>query len=176
MDTNPNLCNTVLIDWIPEIPIKVICFVWSAAMERIPITIGLSKRGVKLVDVNCGQCSNIEETVSHIFFKCPYAKTVWECIIRWCKIKLPHCESLEDILKFTRSWGHCPKKRKILVSICYGTIWWLWKARCEIFFKEIKIPPTKTADNIQGMVFILLKHRSSNYPIKWVDWNIYPFC
>nr|KAJ0188284.1 hypothetical protein LSAT_V11C900489440 [Lactuca sativa] len=46
----------VKFEWIKEVPIKFLRFIWRASLGRIPAAIELSKRGVTLESVQCEQC------------------------------------------------------------------------------------------------------------------------
>lgn len=143
--------------------------------KKFQLATGLAKRGVQIDEIHCGLCLDMEEIAQHVFITCSYARVLWEWILKWCHVNFPRGNSVGDITKFARSWGQCARKWRIMTCICYGMITWLWKARCERLFKKIRILPTMVVDNIQSMVFVWLKHRILNYPIKWTDWSIYPF-
>nr|KAJ0203236.1 hypothetical protein LSAT_V11C500267890 [Lactuca sativa] len=57
---------------------------------------------------------------------------------------------------------NCPKKKKVLVGICYGTMWCLWKAINDRTFNQSKIASTKVVDMVLSSVFMWFKHRSNN--------------
>nr|KAJ0215457.1 hypothetical protein LSAT_V11C300123840 [Lactuca sativa] len=107
--------------WIHEIPLKVTCFMWRANLEKIPTACALLKRGIQLTSPICSYCENAEEDAYHVLFRCPMAAKVWEWVLSWCDLPNVHFESIEELLKFTAHWGTCEKKRRNLISICYGT-------------------------------------------------------
>lgn len=80
-----------------------------------------------------------------------------------------------DVIDFAAQWGNSPKEKKDLTSICYGTLWWIWKARCDRIFKNLRVNPLKVVDNIKSLVFTWIKHRRTKCMYSWVDWSISPF-
>nr|KAJ0188467.1 hypothetical protein LSAT_V11C900489130 [Lactuca sativa] len=139
--------------WIHEITLKVTCFMWRANLDRIPTACALLKRGIQLESPLCTYCENEEEDASHVILRCPMVVQVWEWVFRWCDISNVQFGSVEELLKFSTQWGTCAKKRKSLISICYGTAWLIWKARCDWFFKKSRISPVKVADLVKSTVF-----------------------
>lgn len=78
IDKPSNLGSVERIEWIPEIPNKVACFVSRENMEKIPTTTGLVKRGVQKHEIHCGLCLDTDETTQHVFITCSYARVVWD--------------------------------------------------------------------------------------------------
>lgn len=128
VDQTPSLDSPSVVKWCKEIPIKVICFVWRAAIGRIPSAEALSSRGIPVSTLSCGLCGEIE-TVDHILVSCPIASKVRDWICNWCGISLDSPTSTRGILDFVSKWGRCPKKRNVLTMIAYGLFWSLWRAR-----------------------------------------------
>nr|KAJ0202152.1 hypothetical protein LSAT_V11C600338510 [Lactuca sativa] len=94
------------------------------------------------------------EDANHVLIKCPFATIVWEWVLRWCDIPSPsQFSSILDINEFVRGWVICQRKRNTMISICYGTLWWIWKARCDRVFKNLHVNATKVVDNIKSQVF-----------------------
>nr|KAJ0191346.1 hypothetical protein LSAT_V11C800431320 [Lactuca sativa] len=142
----------------------------TATLNSILTACALQKRGINLSSVICKYCEIEEEDNNHAIIQCLTAATVWEWVFRWCGIPQP-----TDLVKFWSQWGRYPKRRKTLISICYGVAWLIWKARCDLIFKENRITPTKVVDNVKAMVFTWIKHRRSNCSYVWLDWCNNPF-
>ncbi|CAI9268429.1 unnamed protein product [Lactuca saligna] len=158
------------IDWIPEVPTKVRCFVWRAVLNGIPTACALQKRGINFNSVMCSYCDLEREDTDHALIKCPMAAKVWEEMLRWFGIPHPQFGNISDVVRFCSTWGRCLKKRRDLISICYGTAWLIWRARCNFIFNKIQVSPNQLAGNIQSMVFSWIKHRRVNCSYKWIDW------
>ena len=96
-----------VIAWTHDVPIKVLCFIWRANLERIPTATELIKRGVPGVSEICGYCEDGVEDVRHVLWSCTFAKNVWKWVFHWCNIEVPTVEKIEDIIKFTSECGNC---------------------------------------------------------------------
>ncbi|CAI9295050.1 unnamed protein product [Lactuca saligna] len=77
------------IDWIPEVPTKVRCFIWRAVLNGIPTACALQKRGINFNSVMCSYCDLEREDTDHALIKCPMAAKVWEEMLRWFGIPHP---------------------------------------------------------------------------------------
>ena len=162
------------ITWLMEVPIKINCFVWRANIQRIPSAVALSTRGIAVDSLICKGCITEEEDSNHILFNCPCAKMVWSWIANWCNIQFNCFQSVSDILNFAYQWTNCAKRRATLLSICYETLWWIWRARNDRIFKSLSNTPTQVMDVIQAQVFCWIKHRRKQCSIKWAEWSACP--
>lgn len=162
------------IEWIHEVPIKILCFVWRAHLSRIPSAYALISRGVALCSSVCSFCSCGIEDAYHILLTCPFAKEVWEWTFRWCNIDIPLGNSVADFIVSVGNWIGSPIQKKDLITICYGTLWLIWKTRCDRIFKQLRISPILVADNVTSLSFTWIKHRRSQCQYKWVDWCVCP--
>lgn len=124
-------------NWIHDISLKINCFMWRAKLDRIPTACALMKRGIQITSDICTYCESDMEDTTHVLFRCPVASKVWEWIFLWCKIPHIHFGNVAELVKFVAQWGTCLKKMT-LTSICYGTTWIIWKARCDRIFKKNK--------------------------------------
>ncbi|CAI9295967.1 unnamed protein product [Lactuca saligna] len=146
--------------WIKEVPIKVTCFVWRAKLGRIPTTSALSTRGISLPSTSCCQCGHNDENDIHVLVQCPFAKTVLKEIFHWCQIVLVDFQSVNEVLDYASNWGNCPKKKRRLMAIRYGTLWSIWKTRNERVFNNRKMCATKVVDIIILSTFLWFKDRN----------------
>ena len=53
-----------------------------------------------------------------------------------------------ELIEHAAKQGTCKKKRKVIIGICYATLWGIWKARNERIFKRLITNPIRVADNI----------------------------
>nr|KAJ0192616.1 hypothetical protein LSAT_V11C800391510 [Lactuca sativa] len=139
------------VNWSRTIPLKVICFIWRAALGRIPSAIALQHSGIHIESTLCGSCIGEQECVDHILVKCPYAYKVREQIFLWCGIDLCTAHSVGDLLKSAATWGRCPIKRECFMAICYGMIWALWKHRNNRLFQKVFYAPSIVVENVKAM-------------------------
>ncbi|CAI9283147.1 unnamed protein product [Lactuca saligna] len=153
----------------------VTCFMWRAKLERIPTACALLKRGIRITSPICSYCKNAEEDTAHVLFRCSMAVRVWEWVLSWCDLQNIHFESAEELMAFAAQWGSCEMKRRVLISICYGTTWFLWKARCDWVFKKLRTSLAKVVDSIKSTVFLWMKYRRKHCTLQWIDWCINHF-
>lgn len=92
----------------------------------------------------------------------------------WCKISIPEFRSVREMVEFAAKWGNCPKKKETFISICYGALWKIWKARNEQIFKKKRKCPTIIAQETISLVYEWCKHRGKIIDFGWDKWCIYP--
>ena len=63
--------------------------------------------------------TNVEDS-DHILVRCYIATITRKWILRWCGISDHHFAHSCELHDFAASWGLCPKKRKLFLTICYG--------------------------------------------------------
>nr|KAJ0203968.1 hypothetical protein LSAT_V11C500292530 [Lactuca sativa] len=165
----------VSLKWTHEVPLKVNCFIWRAKLDRLPTARALTRRGIQLMSALCPYCELEEEDTAHALFRCPLASKVWEYVGHWCNIPHLQFQNAEEMVKYVTQWGTCSKQRKTLTSICYGTAWSIWKARCDWIFKKQRTSPPRLADSVKSIVFTWIKHRRDRCNISWIDWCVSPF-
>ncbi|CAH1453333.1 unnamed protein product [Lactuca virosa] len=141
-------------EWIREVPIKVVCFIWRAWLGKIPTKLALVKRGVSLGDIKCSLCDDWEEDSDHVLVGCEYAKEVLSWIFKWCGVTMPPIRTVVELLDFANNWSNNPSKRRLFLGICYGALWGIWKQRNGRVFNDSKMPSAKCADLIQSTLFL----------------------
>lgn len=144
-------------------------------MERIPTTMALSQRGVKIETNNCSACIGESECANHVLIKCPFAATVIQKIIRWCGVTTCNIQNIDELIQFAANWSRCPKKRKRFNEICYGMLWGIWRARNERLFQERFANPCGVVDNINATVYTWIKCRGKKFNCNWEDFCTFPF-
>lgn len=161
--------------WLNSAPKKVVSFIWRAKHERIPLAAELQKRNIQVPSPMCGFCSNTVETANHILTSCSFARDTINRVLNWCGILDKQFTEVAEVLKFSRSWGHCPKKKEMLSCILYGTLCSLWKERNDRVFKGVNVEPAKILDIIKSMVYTWRKFRiRRGAAIEWEKWCMSP--
>ena len=117
--------NFIQLQWLKQISVKVLCFLWKAIQKKIPYATALRTRGVEIDTIACSTCIDGVDCIDHILVGCPFARMITCSILNWCGIQQHTVfQSLDDLLTFAASWGHCPKKKKngspSSVMGCYG--------------------------------------------------------
>nr|GEX32878.1 putative RNA-directed DNA polymerase, eukaryota, reverse transcriptase zinc-binding domain protein [Tanacetum cinerariifolium] len=59
--------------WCKNIPRKVNIFLWRLRLDRLPLRLNLSKRGLYIQSIMCPLCSNGVESNDHLLFMCEVA-------------------------------------------------------------------------------------------------------
>ncbi|XP_023732432.1 uncharacterized protein LOC111880257 [Lactuca sativa] len=122
--------------WLKMLPLKVLGFVWRAKQNKIASSDALQKRGILLESSLCGACREAEETGDHLLVACPLVKVIYPSIYNWCNIQVTEFQSVNNMIEFASKWGNCPKKRKMLTTILFGTLWCIWRARNDRIFNK----------------------------------------
>lgn len=76
---NQNLSRSLKALWRTSIPSKVVVFVWRLLLERLPTRDALLRRGIISAyhNICCVFCFANDESVSDVFFSCPFAYNIW---------------------------------------------------------------------------------------------------
>ncbi|XP_023762551.1 uncharacterized protein LOC111911013 [Lactuca sativa] len=135
----------------------------------------LSKQGIILPSTTCCQCNLVEETSDHALIRCSFARKVMTWILKWCNITIVNFHTVNEVLDYASNWGNCPKKKKRLLGICYGTLWGIWKARNERLFNNQLMCALKVVNIIQSITFLWFRHRGDGGGLNWTKWNVLPF-
>nr|KAJ0207604.1 hypothetical protein LSAT_V11C500262140 [Lactuca sativa] len=120
-----SISSTILgpFHWNKVVPLKVACFAWRVNLNRIPTTVKLHRRGISSVDKNCSYCGVMDETTDHLLCRCPAMCSILDQVFRRYGIQHSSFSCVSKILDFASSLGTCPKRRRMLISICYGMFW-----------------------------------------------------
>ncbi|CAI9276597.1 unnamed protein product [Lactuca saligna] len=161
--------------WPKIVPLKVSIFVWRACMDRIPTAMALARRGVNGMSTSCLLCNVGSDETNHILLHCPVARDALMWLLNWCNNQPPAFNGVGELVKFVGCWGSCPKRRKILIALCYGFLWCAWKIRNERRFNDTCSSQSKLADNVVSLVFGWVKYRGNFDSCKWEDRCISPF-
>ncbi|XP_022878612.1 uncharacterized protein LOC111396408 [Olea europaea var. sylvestris] len=89
------------------------------------------------IDHNCCFCERMEETACHLFFNCPFTKSVWHIICAWVGIRrlmstLP--SALKWIKKESKGKSWHNKLKRIAFS---STVYHVWMARNRNIFYNL---------------------------------------
>nr|KAJ0214496.1 hypothetical protein LSAT_V11C400197810 [Lactuca sativa] len=161
------MCNPT--KWIRLVPLKVMVFVWHACIDRIPSAVALSRRGISLPSIACQIFISGIDEADHFLVGCPFAKDVLAWIFNRCNLPFQQFDSVGELILYAASLGNCPKKRKILLAIFYGYLWYIWRARSDIVFNKTHISTSKLEDIILSTVFSWIKNRGSFENCNWVN-------
>ncbi|GJZ02093.1 RNA-directed DNA polymerase, eukaryota [Tanacetum coccineum] len=94
---HPSLVRTLLDDfllpkfdvptrWINVSPIKVNIFAWRVRLDKLPMRLNLSLKGMEIPSILCPSRNVSMESSSHLFFSCSLARQVWCQVLRWWEL------------------------------------------------------------------------------------------
>ncbi|XWS30075.1 hypothetical protein CRYUN_Cryun24cG0087200 [Craigia yunnanensis] len=62
--------------WSLKLPLKMIIFLWKICSNSLPVPFVLH-RFIPNISPLCPLCPKEDETLEHLFVKCPMARAVW---------------------------------------------------------------------------------------------------
>ncbi|KAL4567888.1 hypothetical protein LXL04_023484 [Taraxacum kok-saghyz] len=155
------------VNWLRSVPSKILCFVWRAAMGRIPTAVALRKRGMTDIITSCSACIDGEEDSDHILANCNFSREVINLILQWCGLNNKVFLKVEDILAHAHAFGNSKNMNKRMTVICYGLLWGLWHHRNARLFKNAFTHPYFVAESIKVNVYFWLNHRGKGSVGDW---------
>ena len=112
-------------------------FLWVLVYNRCLTWDNLCKRGFQGPSI-CVLCRSSDETVSHLFFQCPFAKQIWHL---WWSVWGCSCWHVSSLSEFWDRLGHPPAKASFLqVAWSIGPsliLWHLWLERNRRIFQDV---------------------------------------
>ena len=134
-------------DWIRDVwktacSPKMKVFIWSVIQNALPLGENLQRRGIN-ANVNCPRCNEME-TSTHIFFTCPFAKRVWECIPLKDTVHLAVDDSFKVMTTRFRS-AICLPPTGVSKPIFSWVIWSILKDRNLLVFENKSLTPAEIA-------------------------------
>ncbi|KAJ3688517.1 hypothetical protein LUZ61_017681 [Rhynchospora tenuis] len=111
---------------------KIKVFLWRTIHNGL-ITSEKLNKFMPSVTVLCTICGNSTETICHILFKCPMARTTWFQSQLGLKTEYLPDQFLEAFIQIIAN-----QDQKAFAKIC-STLWCIWKARNNFLFRG-KIP------------------------------------
>ncbi|GKA39517.1 RNA-directed DNA polymerase, eukaryota, reverse transcriptase zinc-binding domain protein [Tanacetum coccineum] len=82
--------------WVNLVPIKVNTFAWKVMTNSLPTRFNISRRGIDIDSISCGNCDSGVETATYLFFACDFAKQITRSIMRWWDVPEMDYESYND--------------------------------------------------------------------------------
>lgn len=136
----------------------------------------LARRNVKVDSLWCNACISEVETSDHILVKCPFADLVWRSVDHWCGTGWANGATVKEIIAGAVNLNMGSKrKKKALLTIIYGAIWAIWRARNDRLFNSVYANPIKVVDAVKSMTFLWIKHRFGKVSLDWDNWILSPF-
>ncbi|OIS99368.1 hypothetical protein A4A49_62633, partial [Nicotiana attenuata] len=83
----------------------------------------------------CSLCNTEEETIDHLFFKCPYSSRVWTTMLQWQGIQrqtMTWANENEWAGKYYKGRSTTTELYKLILA---GTLYYIWQERNDRIFK-----------------------------------------
>ncbi|CAI0540589.1 unnamed protein product, partial [Linum tenue] len=145
--------------WIPVVPSKICCFMWMVYHENISTLDNLKRRGMILPNW-CILCKCHEESISHIFFLCPFAVTIWESFRKGFDLHGPYPPSTRDFLIAWRGLWCVQRFSECIKLLPHAVLWFIWLERNNRIFRDVDSSPQEIGNKIVRMVGRWLRVRS----------------
>nr|XP_043616029.1 uncharacterized protein LOC122587941 [Erigeron canadensis] len=153
-------------NWVPK---KVNVRNWRASRDRLPTLTQLYKRGITPCSLLCSWCNSNKETIDHILTACPLALEVWEQISSWCKVQI-FAFHVSDLQNIHFSFAGDKNWRKMINAIILATIWSLWKARNDAFYRKFNASPKMIFEEVRSLALLWIVNKANQLKIDWDSW------
>nr|GEW75991.1 RNA-directed DNA polymerase, eukaryota [Tanacetum cinerariifolium] len=110
--------------WIKMVSIMINIFAWKVRLDRLPMRINLSLRGIDLPFIICPICCCTGETCSHLLFTCNVARQILCKVARWWELDILKFHSYEDWLAWLTSLRLYKRLKEVLKGVFY-VMWWV---------------------------------------------------
>ncbi|GJY10605.1 RNA-directed DNA polymerase, eukaryota [Tanacetum coccineum] len=160
--------------WIRVVPIKVNTFAWKVMTNSLPTRFNISRRGIDIDSISCGNCDLGVETSNHLFFTCDMAKQITRLIMRWWDVPELEIDSYTDWRNWIVNVRMSSKNKDMFEGVFYVMWWILWIFRNNKIFGD-KIPSKAMLfDDVICKSFHWCRARSKML-FSWNDWLKNPF-
>ena len=129
-------CPYTKIIWRINVPIKIRAFLWLVINKAILIWENLMKKS--WLGPSICVLYKLEESIDHLFFRCPYSTQIWEQLAQYLNLSIPVLPQTMNHL--WTSWRHFSiNKRDILVwDLWVAAIFWRYGGNTIIDFSIIR--------------------------------------
>ena len=111
--------------WKSGIPSRIKFFAWSLSLERInTLDVLQSKRSSQCLSPNwCVMCRQDQESISHLFLHCDYARSLWSRVFREFNRAINLPDNLFDLLlrSFDIRWNK--KVKALWICAIWAVLW-----------------------------------------------------
>ena len=128
--------KTPLSLWHSSLPRKIGCFIWLMQKNRILTWDDLQKKGKQGAGI-CILCLKDEESVHHLFTRCPIWNNIRELICDFLQINFPPITT--SIAEFLDSWITNHPSGSDYRYIPHHLCWVIWKSRNKAIFEDKSI-------------------------------------
>nr|GEZ09993.1 putative ribonuclease H protein At1g65750 family [Tanacetum cinerariifolium] len=160
--------------WNRLVPKKVNIFVWRAIIGKLPVRVGLDKRGIDLDTILCPCCGDIVESCDHSLILCNMAMSVWEKILNWWKLGMVDAFTIRDMFSHDGGDNFHNYSRMLWQVVTWSTGYFIWKERNTHVFKGKVSSVNKIVQDIKLKSFEWISRRTRKKPFEWQLWLFDP--
>jgi hypothetical protein len=159
--------------WSSPAPSKIIAFSWQLLYNWLPSKMNLSSRGVGIVleNLNCGWCVSSHETDIHLLLHCSFAQAVWREVCNWLNLNIIIPPNLYILFLCFVGGAAGKRERKGFLLVWHTTLWFLWKTRNGLIFKNVFKIPKQVVDEIMVTSWRWSVHRLNIAPCLLYEWQ-----
>lgn len=117
-----------------ETPVKMNILLWRASMNSIPTRGKLSSRGITLDSIICLICSDVVESIDHLFLGCEELAVIWSRVAVWWKCNLVSIQSLLTWVYSIKLFGG---NHKPFHDVVMTVLWFIWNFRNSSFLERL---------------------------------------
>ncbi|GJY33366.1 RNA-directed DNA polymerase, eukaryota [Tanacetum coccineum] len=155
--------------WIRCVPNKINIHAWKVMTESLATRFDISRRGIVIDSILCGNCDIGVETTSHLFFTCDMATSVRRLINRWWEVP----DMKIDSYATWKGWIvtiRMASKTKLMFEGVYYVMWWLlWWYRNKKIFEGKSLIKAMFLDDVISKSFYWCRARCKA-SFSWTDW------
>ena len=121
-----------LLIWKVKLPLKILTFIWKTLHDNLPVFANLNKRGIPTSN-RCLMWDEEEETITHLFLQCPFARVVWHgSILEIRTSNLNHNTAKQWILNCIITSRSMEQNRMSYLQSLFTILWSIWNDRNNI--------------------------------------------
>ncbi|GJY32108.1 RNA-directed DNA polymerase, eukaryota [Tanacetum coccineum] len=155
--------------WVSVVPIKINIFAWRLSLDKLPMRLNLSFRGIDIPSIICPICSIAGESSSYIFFNCHVARDLLGKVARWWELELLDIHAYKDWLSWFITLRLSKRLKDILEGVFY-TLWWsIWRFRNQVVFRSSRPRLDSLFDEVVQMSYNWCSS-ISNCHLDWLTW------
>ncbi|KAF5187786.1 hypothetical protein FRX31_022627 [Thalictrum thalictroides] len=115
--------------WHIKMPTNAKFFFWCAIRNSILTADTLIHKGTH-IDPVCTQCGLLNESISHVFFHCPFALHLWSELLKprlSCLSVILSSDTVEELLSSWPAARGLQLGKRVWALLPYAVMWTLWR-------------------------------------------------